>query len=96
MPRPLIIFSDKQMDIAIVDLEQHGLSLRNINTLEEIGCLYIGEALGLRYETILRAMGFDGFAQLTRALSHLRGVRNEKEKRTEIEEWADREPGSGK
>ena len=96
MPRPLIIFSDKQMDIAIVDLEQHGLSLRNINTLEEIGCLYIGEALGLRYETILRARGFDGFAQLTRALSHLRGVRNEKEKRTEIEEWADREPGSGK
>ncbi len=85
MPSPLIIFSDKQMDMAIVDLERYGLSLRNINTLEEIGCLYIGEALGLRYETILRAMGFDGFAQLTRALSHLRGVRNE----------PDKEPDSG-
>lgn len=63
--------TDEKLELPLADLEDYGLSLREINGLDEAGAIWVGEAAGMRLEKILDALGHKGTLELVNALNNL-------------------------
>tara|TARA_R100001594_G_scaffold139517_1_gene183998 strand:- start:3510 stop:3692 length:183 start_codon:yes stop_codon:yes gene_type:complete len=53
-------------------MEAFGLSVRVINRLEKFGCMFVGEALGMRLEQVMEIIGHKATLELVTACENLR------------------------